>query len=91
MMINEHACKLLFDEKHKLPCVPITRAQFCVSDLAQWLAGERDEVQAAFFNEFDIQLRRLCDISGRSHVMQLAYANKYLSVDAKFTLTDLGQ
>lgn len=78
--------------KAKLPIEPITSASFDLHALAAWLAGEEDRVQAIFFNEFDFQLRRLCDINKGSMgvSMQLAYIRKFLSADAKYTLIDLG-
>lgn len=89
---NEELEELLFDKKHGLPCQPINRAMFCVSDLAQWLAGASDKEQATFFNEFDVKLRSICRLQKGSmgHAMQIAMAAKYLTDDAKFTLADLG-
>ena len=81
---------LLFKKEHELTCAPIWKASFCVSDLAQWLAGEHDDVQATFFNEFDRQLRRTCDLRGGSHHFQIAFITKQLTEDAKYTLEDLG-
>ena len=84
--------ELVFDRDHKIPCRTITTAKFCISDMAQWLAGAEDKEQATFFNEFDVQLRRLCSLKEGSmgHSMQIHMASKYLTVDAKYTLADFG-
>lgn len=76
--------------KAVLPCTPITAAEFDIFALAGWLSGQDDLTQAAFFNEFDIQLRRICDLNGGSVAMQLHNARKFLTADAKYTLVDLG-
>lgn len=76
--------------KAVLPCTPIKTAEFDLVALAAWLASEADTVQGKFFNEFDIQLRRICELNGGSAAMQIHNARKFLSSDAKYTLVDLG-
>lgn len=78
-----------------LPCKPIVEAEIDLGAFAGWLARQTDEIQATFFNEFDTQLRRACDIKenpgSMGHVMQILNITKYLSVDAKYTLLEMGR
>lgn len=75
--------------KIQMPCTPIVEAEFDMQAIAGWLAGQPDVIQAAFFNEFDVQLRRTCEINGGSTSMQCLFISENLTTDAAYTLQDL--
>jgi len=92
MSSEAKARAILFGTKHEIPCEPISKAKLSISDLAQWLASADSNEQAAFFNEFDIQLRRMCSLKehGMGHSMQIHWVREGLTDDASYTLADLG-
>ena len=71
---------------------PITAATFSMEALAAWLAREPDIMQAAFFNQFDIELRKACQGDGSfGPAMQCLYISHHLTPDAADTLQDISK
>ena len=81
----------ILQKRFEVRCSPITQVSISLLELAVFFAEQASDVQAAFFNEFDVQLRRMCEIrKGSLGVsMQCHWINKELTPAAKYTLLDI--
>lgn len=77
--------------EHELPIATIGFGKFSILSLVVWLSNQPDTIQAAFFNEFDTQLRRTCSLNNGSYNMQISWINDKLSTNARYTLNLLSE